>query len=69
MPLELYDPYPDYNSKDWRKKWHGAHFPCKGPRGVDVNGNPDDMLGAYKPPSTGQALTTGKTFGLLIVYV
>ncbi|KAL8902772.1 MAG: hypothetical protein Q9207_004400 [Kuettlingeria erythrocarpa] len=51
LSVEIYDPYPKYNSEAWRKEWHGAHFACKGPRGIDVNGNPDDMLGAYKLPT------------------
>lgn len=53
LAFELYDPYPNYNSKAWKKRWHGAHFSCKGPRGVDVNGNADDTMGAYKLPSDG----------------
>lgn len=56
-PFELYDPYPDYNSEAWTKKWQGAHFGCEGPRGVDVNGNEDDTLGAYKLPDDGQKST------------
>lgn len=54
LPLELYNPYPAYNSRTWKKKWHGTHVGCEGPRGVDVNGNEDDTLGAYKVPSGGQ---------------
>ncbi|KAI4246837.1 MAG: hypothetical protein LQ352_006302 [Teloschistes flavicans] len=61
LPFELYDPYPDYNSKAWKKKWHGTHFSCKGPRGVDVNGNADDTLGAYKLPA--DASTPAPIFG------
>lgn len=51
LSFEIYDPYPKYNSKAWTKEWRGAHFACEGPRGIDVNGNPDDMLGAYKLPA------------------
>ncbi|KAL8670170.1 MAG: hypothetical protein Q9224_007692, partial [Gallowayella concinna] len=51
LPFEVYDPYPDYNSKAWKAQWYGSHSACEGPRGVNVNGNPDDMLGAYKLPS------------------
>lgn len=61
LPFGKYDPYPAYNSKAWKKEWHGAHFACEGPRGVDVNGNPDDMLGAYKLPT--DALTPQPMFG------
>ncbi|KAI4167769.1 MAG: hypothetical protein LQ343_006964 [Gyalolechia ehrenbergii] len=60
-PFELYDPYPDYNSEAWTKKWQGAHFGCEGPRGVDVNGNEDDTLGAYKLPD--DALAPSPIFG------
>ncbi|KAL8968759.1 MAG: hypothetical protein Q9197_004710 [Variospora fuerteventurae] len=51
IPFEIYDPYPDYNSKTWKDEWKGAHFACEGPRGVDVNGNADDMFGAYRLPT------------------
>ncbi|KAL8824688.1 MAG: hypothetical protein Q9170_008075, partial [Blastenia crenularia] len=61
LPFELYDPYPDYNSDTWKKTWHGAHFSCEGPRGVDVNQNPDDMLRAFKLPI--DALTPTPIFG------
>ncbi|KAI4108811.1 MAG: hypothetical protein L6R37_000809 [Teloschistes peruensis] len=61
LAFELYDPYPNYNSKAWKKRWHGAHFSCKGPRGVDVNGNADDTMGAYKLPS--DASTPAPIFG------
>lgn len=43
----VYNPYPDYNSRSWRRRWRGTHVPCKGPRGVDVNGNYNDMLVAH----------------------
>lgn len=51
LPFEIYDPYPNYNSKASNEESHGTHFACEGPRGVDVNGNADDMLGAYRLPS------------------
>lgn len=68
LPFELYDPYPDYNSKAWKKKWHGTHFSCKGPRGVDVNGNADDTLGAYKLPADGIAFLMSALNDLLTIY-
>lgn len=37
-----YDPFVDSKSL-----WHASRKPCVGPRGVDINGNPDDMLLAY----------------------
>lgn len=33
----IYDPYPDYNSKNWRKSWVGEFRPCEGPRGADLD--------------------------------
>ena len=44
-----YNPYVESNGI-----WRSSRKPCVGPRGVDVNGNPDDMLLAYavSPPST-----------------
>ena len=48
LSSRLYNPYPDYNSQRWRQRWKGSHTPCLGPRGVDVNGNPADMLKGYK---------------------
>lgn len=44
LPFARYNPYPDYNTRDWKRRWRGAHKACMGPRGVNVNGNPDDML-------------------------
>lgn len=33
--------------------WKGTHSPCMGPRGVNVNGNADDMLFAHRFVSKG----------------
>lgn len=44
LPFAPYNPYPDYKNRGWKRRWRGAHKPCMGPRGVNVNGNPDDML-------------------------
>ena len=41
---------PFFESNDF---WYGSRKPCVGPRGVDVNGNPDDMLLAYAVKSPG----------------
>ena len=53
LPSDFYDPYPEYNSRKWRKKWKGTHAPCLGPRGVDVNVNPDDMVKAHRLKTKG----------------
>ncbi|EPS33487.1 hypothetical protein PDE_08449 [Penicillium oxalicum 114-2] len=45
----IYDPYPDYNSREWKKKYHGAFKPCMGPRGRDLDRTrPEDMMLVYK---------------------
>ncbi|KAL8673177.1 MAG: hypothetical protein Q9168_002406 [Polycauliona sp. 1 TL-2023] len=48
LPFAFYDPSSEGSRQDLEAEWHGAHVSCEGPRGVDVNGNQDDMLGAYK---------------------
>ena len=53
-----YNPYPKYNSPEWSQKWKGVHVPCVGPRGVPVNGEPEDMLRVY------HAWPKGKVEGL-----
>ena len=51
----IYDPYPDYNSPSWRKRWRGQHVPCNGPRNVSVNGDPEDMIMARQRPLFGRS--------------
>ena len=52
-----YSPYPEYNSRSWRRKWQGKHHACTGPLGEEVNTHPRHQLEAYrldepsKPPS------------------
>lgn len=41
-----YDPFPVSNDLTSFGTAQGEHRPCLGPRGVDVNGNADDMLAA-----------------------
>lgn len=48
LPSQLYNPYPNYNSRTWKGRWKGAHATCLGPRGVDVNGNEADMVWANR---------------------
>ena len=52
----IYDPYPKYNTPEWRKEWKGNHVSCMGPRGVPVNGEADDMLMAHRLPPNGKAI-------------
>lgn len=54
LPVEPFDPYPEYNSPRWKKKWKGTHVACVGPRNVDVNNNADDMIVAHPIPSSSQ---------------
>ncbi|KAL5086101.1 hypothetical protein Trisim1_009589 [Trichoderma cf. simile WF8] len=35
-----FNPYPKYNSDEWKKQRHAAHVPCKGPTGEPV----EDLL-------------------------
>lgn len=65
---DIYNPYPEYNTRHWRNKWKGSHAPCIGPRGVEVNDNPDDMVKAHRlkkkggiprKTSVGHSLTKG----------
>lgn len=44
----IYDPYPAYNSRNWKKEFHGKFRPCEGPRGHDLDRNSaDDMIQVY----------------------
>ncbi|KAI1341766.1 hypothetical protein F5Y15DRAFT_375217 [Xylariaceae sp. FL0016] len=50
----IYDPYPDYNSRAWRKHWKGEFFACEGPQGTILNrSNPDDMMTVYHGTQSG----------------
>ena len=51
LPFAPYDPY----IKDESPR-RGSRKPCLGPRGVDMNDNPDDMLIAYSVNSKGLVL-------------
>ncbi|KAL4757665.1 DUF3405 domain-containing protein [Aspergillus foveolatus] len=47
MPA-IYDPYPDYNSRDWSDTWKGTFRTCEGPRGRSLGRqNVEDMALAY----------------------
>jgi hypothetical protein len=43
----IYDPYPKYNSWEWRKVWKGKYQACMGPRGKYLDNSPEDMMAAY----------------------
>lgn len=48
-PPVLYNPYPDYNSPEWRKQWKGTFYACEGPRGITLDFNsPNDMISVYR---------------------
>ena len=47
FPSRPYDVYPDYKARGWRQRLHGSRQPCLGPRGVNVNNNPGDMIEAW----------------------
>ncbi|KAE8153148.1 hypothetical protein BDV25DRAFT_127477 [Aspergillus avenaceus] len=50
----IYDPYPAYNSREWRKQWKGNFQPCTGPRGTDLDRTSrDDMISVYRGTQRG----------------
>ena len=51
-----YNVYPNYNGQAWSQRWHGSQQPCLGPRGVNVNGNSDDMIEAWDVDPLGTRL-------------
>ncbi|CAI7664862.1 unnamed protein product [Penicillium manginii] len=45
----IYDPYPRYNSRKWKKENEGVFQPCLGPRGRDLDRTRlEDMMLVYK---------------------
>ncbi|KAE8354742.1 hypothetical protein BDV28DRAFT_155997 [Aspergillus coremiiformis] len=45
----IYDPYPVYNSPEWRTQWTGQFRPCVGPRGKELDRtNREDMMSVYR---------------------
>ena len=60
-PRRPYNVYPVYNGQSWSQRWYwwyGSRQPCLGPRGVNVNSNPDDMLEAWVVDPTGRRLVS-----------
>lgn len=52
----VYDPYPDYNSREWKQQWKGYFYRCIGPRGTYLDHtSPDDMVSAYPGTQRGKA--------------
>ncbi|KAJ5183661.1 hypothetical protein N7492_001277 [Penicillium capsulatum] len=50
----IYDPYPAYNSRKWRKRHQGRFQPCLGPRGRDLDRTRvEDMMLVYKGKQIG----------------
>ncbi|RDW68854.1 DUF3405 domain-containing protein [Aspergillus mulundensis] len=46
--LAVYDPYPDYNTREWSKEWKGKFKACEGPRGRALDRrSAEDMVRAY----------------------
>lgn len=44
----IFDPYPDYNSEEWRTQWRGDFVACQGPRGRPLDRtSPLDMMSIY----------------------
>ncbi|KAH8731961.1 hypothetical protein GQ44DRAFT_735653 [Phaeosphaeriaceae sp. PMI808] len=44
----VYKPFPSYNTPDWKKRWHGEHVACMGPRSLPLNESTDDEVQAYR---------------------
>ncbi|KAF2727840.1 hypothetical protein EJ04DRAFT_593844 [Polyplosphaeria fusca] len=42
-----YKPFPEYNSKAWRKNWRGEFVACMGPRNARLNVSTDDDVQVY----------------------
>src|ERR1700712_2569392 len=50
----IFDPYPEYNSRRWRKQFQGNFRPCLGPRGRCLNRkSAEDMMQVYKGNQAG----------------
>lgn len=53
VPL-IYDPYPSYNSREWKKQFHGKFQPCLGPRDHYLDRrSAEDMVQVYKGQQAG----------------
>lgn len=45
----VYDPYPEYNSEEWRNNWKGDFAACEGPRGTVLDRTTaEDMVSVYR---------------------
>lgn len=50
----IYDPYPDYNSPEWQRKWQGSVQACRGPRGDNLDRTSlEDMVSVYRGTQSG----------------
>ncbi|KAJ6161211.1 hypothetical protein N7470_004607 [Penicillium chermesinum] len=53
IPL-IFDPYPAYNTRKWKKQHYGRFTPCMGPRGRDLDRTKtEDMMLVYKGKQLG----------------
>lgn len=54
-----YNIYPAYGGQKWSQVWHGSQQqPCMGPRGVNVNNDPNDMMEAWEVDPIGPCLVS-----------
>jgi hypothetical protein len=45
----VFDPYPDYNSEQWRRGWKGDFTAYRGPLGTTLDRfKPEDMMSVYR---------------------
>jgi Protein of unknown function (DUF3405) len=49
----LHNPYPNYNSLDYKKRYRGQHVICDGPRGPLTSSNAGDTVSAYSGVPSG----------------
>jgi len=42
-----YNPYPRYESEDYKRRFKGAYVPCVGPRGKRLNESVEDAVTGY----------------------
>jgi hypothetical protein len=51
----IYDPYPEYNTGNWKKQWMGDFHACVGPSGADLDKQrAQDMMSVYRGSQKGK---------------
>ncbi|KAH0388130.1 hypothetical protein KCU92_g1026, partial [Aureobasidium melanogenum] len=61
----VYNPYPDYNSTAYKKRWAGEYASCKGPRGQTLDKSPEDLVKAWTQlPQNFPNISVGSDLGI-----